>query len=49
MKYDIIIVLCPERKFDGKFPEFKNGKYLGGQTRMDAAAIVCEEHKKAAQ
>ena len=47
MKYNIIIVLCPEKKFNGKFPEFKNGKYLGGQTRMDAAVMVCQKNKKA--
>lgn len=47
MKYDIIIVLCPDKKGDnGKFPEFKNGKYLGGQTRMDAAVEISKESNK---
>jgi len=47
MKYDIVIVLCPDKKnLYGKFPEFKNGKYLGGQTRMNAAVVLSQENKK---
>lgn len=48
MKYDYIIVLCSEKKDkNGKFPEFLDGKYLGGQTRMDAAIEVYKENKEA--
>lgn len=48
MKYDIIIVLCPSKKNkEGKFPEFLNGEYLGGQTRMDAAVEIYKENEKA--
>lgn len=42
-EYDIVIVLCPaeRNKLDRKFPEYdENGKYLGGQTRMDAAVEI---------
>ena len=47
MKYDIIIVLCPWTKINGQFPEFLNGKYLGGQTRMDAAFQIYKKNKQA--
>lgn len=48
MKYDIIIVLCPEKKDpDGKFPDFKDGMYLGGQVRMDAAKKIYENNENA--
>ncbi|MDD5639196.1 MAG: ElyC/SanA/YdcF family protein [Candidatus Pacebacteria bacterium] len=48
MEYDIVIVLCPEKKDpDDKFPEFKNNKYLGGQTRMDAACEIFKKNKGA--
>jgi hypothetical protein len=46
MKYDFIIVLCPSvRCLDGKFSQFENGKYLGGQTRMEAAVKLAQENK----
>jgi hypothetical protein len=47
MKYDIIIVLCPWKKVDCKFPEFLNGKYVGGQTRMDATCEIYKKNKQA--
>jgi len=48
MKYDIVIVLCPEKKnSDGKFPEFESNKYLGGQTRMDAVCEIFKNNNKA--
>jgi len=48
MKYDYIIVLCSEKKDkNGKFPEFLDGKYLGGQTRMNAAVEMYKENKEA--
>lgn len=44
MKYDIVIVLCPSKKDNqGKFSEFQDGLYLGGETRMNA---VLEIHKR---
>lgn len=42
-EYDMVIVLCPaeRNKLDRKFPEYdENGKYLGGQTRMDAVVGI---------
>lgn len=47
MKYDIIIVPCPEKKDleDGKFPDYINGLYLGGQIRMDAAISMYKENE----
>ena len=47
MKYDIIIILCPYKKLNGKFPEFLNGKYIGGQTRIDATVELSKENEKA--
>jgi hypothetical protein len=48
MKYEIVIVLCPEKTDkDGRFPEFKDGKYLGGQTRMNATCEIFKKNKKA--
>ncbi|MDP3093141.1 MAG: YdcF family protein [bacterium] len=44
MKYDIIIVLCPWIIVGGEFPQFLNGKYLGGQIRMDAACRIFEKN-----
>lgn len=49
MKYNIVIVLCPSKR-EGKakkFPEFKDGMYLGGQTRMDAAVKIYKDNKNA--
>ena len=46
MKYDFIIVLCPEKKIGNVFPEFSNGMYLGGQTRMDAAIELFKNNKE---
>lgn len=46
MKYNYIIVLCPWKKINGKFPEFLGGEYLGGQTRMDAAVELAKENKE---
>src|SRR3990167_1221192 len=46
MKYDIVIVLCAARRQeDKKFPEFQDGKYLGGQTRMEAAAELFKRNE----
>lgn len=48
MNYDTVIVFCPDKKgIDGKFPDFQDGKYLGGQVRMDAAVRVYEDNKNA--
>lgn len=39
-----IIVLSSEPlQADGKFPNFKNGMYLGGQVRMEAAAKIAAD------
>jgi hypothetical protein len=47
--YDIVIVLCPEErdKTTDRFPEYnkKDGSYLGGQTRMDAAVALYKRNK----
>jgi len=49
-KYDIIIVLSPEiskeRNIDKKFPEFANGMYVGGLTRMKAACKLFKNNKE---
>lgn len=43
MKYNYVIVLCASTLNDGKFDEFsKDGSYLGGQVRMQAAADFCK-------
>jgi len=47
MKYDIVIILCPEKKDpNGDFPQYKDGEYLGGQTRMDAAKELYYKNNK---
>ena len=41
MLFDNIIVLSASSKSsDGKFPNYMNGMYLGGQVRMDAAHLL---------
>jgi hypothetical protein len=45
-KYDYVIVLCAWTMINNKFPQFLNGEYLGGQTRMDAAVIVAKQNPK---
>jgi len=43
--YRFIIVLCAEAKEpDGKFPDFKNNVYLGGQIRMEAALALSRKY-----
>jgi len=48
-KYDVIIVLCPSERsaLDRKFTEYdkRDGSYLGGQTRMEAAASLYKINK----
>jgi len=43
---DYIIVFCADKMYDKKFPEYKEGKYLGGQIRMDAAVEIWKKYKK---
>src|SRR3989344_5163902 len=45
MKLDYIIVLNPDKKIHGQFPNFKDGKYLGGATRMAAAITIAKENQ----
>jgi len=46
LEFDYVIVLCPERiGVDGKFPEFFQGKFLGGQTRLDSVVRLYERNK----
>ena len=48
MKYDKVIILCADKKGDnGKFPDFQDGMYLGGQIRMNAAADLYKSNPSA--